>query len=284
MQKTTLVIGATGKLGEPVTRHLKEDAFLVRVLTRDSSKAHKLFDETFEIIVGDVTDIQSLQKSMEGCFGVHINLAPPEIEGLGVENVVSAGLQKGIKRITYVSADNVSEEYVKWFPPFKHKIDTEKTIRESGIPYTIFCPTSSMEALPMFVMGGKAGVLGKQPNPYHWFAANDFGRMVSAAYKLEEAVNKRLFIYGPEGILIHEALRRYCSIFHPEIKKISTMPFWLANLIAAITRDKEMKFASKLLAYCEKTGECGDPTEANSILGAPKITLDEWLAERKAKL
>jgi len=135
----------------------------------------------------------------------------------------------------------------------------------------------------MFVSGSRAAVLGKQPNPYHYFAVDDLARMVSASYGLEEAVNKKLFTYGPEGILTHEAVRRYCSVFHPEIKKISTIPYWLANFIATITRNKEMKFGIKLLSFCEKVGEGGDPREANRILGVPKITLDEWLKQRKAK-
>jgi hypothetical protein len=38
------------------------------------------------------------------------------------------------------------------------------------------------------------------------------------------------------------------------------------------------------LAFCEKVYEGGDPTEANSILGVPKTTLDEWLKQRKIKI
>ncbi len=45
-----------------------------------------------------------------------------------------------------------------------------------------------------------------------------------------------------------------------------------------------MKFGIKLLAFCEKVGEGGDPSQANRILGAPEITLDEWLKRRKDKL
>ena len=62
------------------------------------------------------------------------------------------------------------------------------------------------------------------------------------------------------------------------------MPYWLANIIATIIRNKEMKFACDVLGFFEKVGEAGDPTEANSILGAPKTTLDEWLEQRKNKL
>jgi hypothetical protein len=88
-----------------------------------------------------------------------------------------------------------------------------------------------MESLPLFVVKGRASVLGKQPYPYHWVAAEDFARMVSTAFGLEEALNQRLFVLGPEAIPTHEALRRYCAVFHPDIKKVASMPFWLVKVL-----------------------------------------------------
>lgn len=282
MDKTILVIGATGTMGEPVARRLKKDGFRVRVMTRDSNKAQEIFGETFDIAVGDIMDASSLEEPLYGCYGVHISTAPPEKEQMKVNNVVSIALKKELQRITYVSWPNATEDNA-WFPPVKEKLLAEEVIRESGIPYTIFCPTTAMENIPMFVQGNRAAVIGKQARPYHWLAADDFGRTVSASYGLEETANKRLFIYGPESILTHEAVRRYCSLFHPEITKISTMPYWLVKIMATMMRSKEMKFGSSLLAFCEKVGEGGDPAEANHILGAPKTTLDEWLKQRKVK-
>ena len=283
MDKTILVIGATGTLGEPVARHLKEDGFRVRVMTRDSNKARRIFDDSFEIVVGDVMDASSLEEPFDGCFGVHISTAPPENEQVKVQNILAAASKKGLWRITYVSWPNACEENA-WFSPAKQKLLAEEVIRESGIPYTIFCPTTAMENIPMFVQGNRAAVIGKQARPYHWLAADDFGRMVSASYGLEETANKRLFIYGPEAVLTHEAVREYCLMFRPEITTISTMPYWLVKIMATIMRSKEMKFGSRLLAFCEEVDEGGDPTEANRILGAPKTTLDEWLKQRKSKL
>lgn len=281
MEKVILVIGATGMLGEPVARYLKGDGFRVRVMARDRSKARKIFDESFEIVTGDVRDPDSLERSLEGCSGVHINISG-EIEQSGVENVASVASRKALERITYISGTSVSEE-TAWFPQTRRKFLAEKAIRESGVPYSIFCPTWFMESLPKYVRGRKAFVFGKQPNLYHFVAARDYARMVSASYRLEDAANKRFFVHGPEGILFHDAVKRYCSVFHPEVKKITTMPYWLANVIAAMRGSSEMKFASALMAFFEKVGERGDPSEANRILGAPEITLDEWLRQRKAK-
>jgi len=283
MEPIILVIGATGTLGEPVARHLKEDGFRVRVMTRDSNKARGIFGEAFDIVVGDIMNAGSLEEPLDGCFGVHISTAPPENERMKVNNVVAAASKKGLRRITYISWPNASEENA-WFPPVKQKLLAEVVVRESGIPYTIFCPTTAMENIPMFVQGNRATVIGKQPRPYHWLAADDFGRMVSSSYRLDETVNKRLCIYGPEAILTREAVRRYCSKFHPKITKISTMPYWFVKIMATIMRSKEMKFGSSLLAFCEKVDEGGDPAEANRILGTPNTTLGEWLKQRKVKL
>ncbi len=224
----------------------------------------------------------SVENSLEGCFGVHISLSG-EMEQVGVENVAAAASRKGIERITYVSGTNAFEENA-WFAPTNQKLMAEKAIRDSGIPYTFFCPTWAIESLSKFVQGNRAVVIGAHPHPYHWVAANDLARMVSASYGLEEAVNKKFFIHGPEGIRIHDAVSRYCSVFHPEIKKISTMPYWLVNVIATLSRNNEMKLGSEILAFFDKVGEGGDPTEANRILGAPGITLDEWLIQRKTQL
>lgn len=282
MDKVILVIGGTGLIGEHIARRLKEDGYRVRVMARDSNKARKMFDESFEIAIGDVKDTNSLEKSLDGCFGVHMNLTE-DVEQLGAENVAYVAPKKGVERITYTAGVNAVKENA-WFPLVKGKLLAEKAIRESGIPYTIFCPTFFMESIQRLIRRNRAFVFGKKPVLYHLVAVEDYARMVSISYRLEEAANKKLFVHGPEAVTMYEALRRYCSVFRPEIRKISTMPFWLVRLIATVRRDKQMRFGGELISLSEEVGEGGDPTEANRVLGAPQITLDEWIRRRKVKL
>lgn len=282
MDKVILVIGGTGLIGEHIARRLKEDGYRVRVMARDGNKARKMFDESFEIAIGDVKDTNSLEKSLDGCFGVHMNLTE-DVEQLGAENVAYVAPKKGVERITYTAGVNAVKENA-WFPLVKGKLLAEKAIRESGIPYTIFCPTFFMESIQRLIRRNRAFVFGKKPVLYHLVAVEDYARMVSISYRLEEAANKKLFVHGPEAVTMYEALRRYCSVFRPEIRKISTMPFWLVRLIATVRRDKQMRFGGELISLSEEVGEGGDPTEANRVLGAPQITLDEWIRRRKVKL
>src|SRR4051794_23035841 len=63
IQKTIVVIGGTGLLGQPVSRCLKEAGFRVRIMTRDPHKANKLFDGSFEIVAGDPIDTGCLEQA-----------------------------------------------------------------------------------------------------------------------------------------------------------------------------------------------------------------------------
>lgn len=279
MQKKILVLGATGTLGRPVAYALNNAGYKVRIMTRDLKKAQKFFDDSFEKIAGNPTDTCCLEEALNGCYGVHISLTP-EIELQVVEAVIKVAKIRGVKWITYISGASVAEEN-RWFHGVAQKYLTEQAINEGGIPYTIFCPTWFMETLPMFVNQGRASILGKQPYPYHWIAAEDLASMVVTSYELEEAANKRMVVHGPELISLHEALKRYCAAFHPEIKKISSMPFWMVNLIATITNNQGLKGAGEMMAYFEKVGEGSNLPQSNGI-ATPTTTLDMWIQKRKA--
>jgi len=280
MDKRILVVGGTGMLGQPVARRLKEDGYQVRVLARDVEKARKLFDVSFEVVRGDVTALDTLEPALEGCQGVHISVGGAAVDQLSAENVAAVAPKLGLERITYVSGSTVFEQN-RWFPMVAQKLMAEQAIRACGVPYTIFCPTWPMEQLPRFARDGQPATIGRQPTPFHWFAADDFGRMVSNAYQRDETAGKRLFVHGPEAITMKEALERYCQALYPDGKPVSVMPIWLAKVMATLTRNDMLKFASDLMAYFDKVGELGDPTEANQLLGAPATTLEAWIEQRR---
>ncbi|MFN2153193.1 MAG: SDR family oxidoreductase [Anaerolineales bacterium] len=275
MEKKILVLGATGMFGKPTASQLKADGFQARILARDAEKAQSTLGAGFEIIQGDVADLASLEKAMQRCYGVHISVGGA-VDQVSAENVAALAPKLGVERISYISGATVAEAN-RWFPMVAQKLEAEKAIRDSGVPYTIFCPTWPMEQIVRFARGGKPSLIGKQPLPVHLFAAQDLAHMVSKAYQLEEAQNKRFYVYGPEAMTMKTALERYCARFHPEVQKISVMPIWMAKLMGTLTGNEMLKFASGLMAYFDKTPEVGDPSEANEILGAPATTLDAWM-------
>ena len=65
---TVLVVGATGRQGGAVARHLLDTEFRVRALVRDSQKprARALAESGIELVKGDLDDLASLERALDG--------------------------------------------------------------------------------------------------------------------------------------------------------------------------------------------------------------------------
>ena len=161
MKKRILVLGATGLLGKPAAEKLAADGFEVRALARDVEKAKAQLSNDVEIVQGDVADLNSLELAMQECWGVHISVGGP-VDQISAENVSVLAPKMGIQRISYISGATVNEKN-GYFPMVAQKLAAEKAIRESGVPYTIFCPTWPMEQIARFTRDGNPFMMGKQP-------------------------------------------------------------------------------------------------------------------------
>jgi nucleoside-diphosphate-sugar epimerase len=137
-----------------------------------------------------------------------------------------------------------------------------------------------MEMLSRFVRGGRATVFGTPRRRWHFVAVRDFARMVVESYRRPEARDKRFYVHGPEALTVREALRAYCRALHPDIEPRST-PYWVLRVVARLRGNAALRAGIAMVAYLERVGERGDPTEANAILGAPELTLDQWLQTRR---
>jgi NADH dehydrogenase len=276
-----LIVGGTGLVGQPVVRRLLADGYQVRVLSRSPDRARALLGVDYEVVGGDVDDPPSLEAAVCGCAGVHVSLPEfdPDLDRRGTANVARAAARAGVGRLTYVSGTTVAEENA-WFPIVRAKLQAEAAIRESGVPYSIFRLGFVMETLDKSIRGPVALVIGRHPHPFHMVAAADFARMVSTAYARPEAANKVFFIHGPQAYTWPQALRQYCALAHPRCR-IVAIPFWLAEVFGRVGRRAELRAALPFLRYIARTPQRGDPTEANALLGAPTITLEEWSRQQR---
>jgi len=80
-----LVIGASGLLAKPVIRHMDKAGFQLRLFSRSVNQS--MYDKEFEMVQGDVFNLNDLNKAITGCDAVHISIATSN-EGLATKNVV----------------------------------------------------------------------------------------------------------------------------------------------------------------------------------------------------
>ncbi len=283
MAQTILVVGATGRLGEPVARRLAGDGYSVRVFSRNEESTRKKFPHGFEVIRGDVLDVPSLERAMAGCTGVHISIdgrGDWDVERNGTKNVAATAARQGVRRITLISGASTCEENA-WFPMTRAKLDAENAVRASGVPFTIFRCTMFMELLPTFVRDGKAMLLGNQPVPWHWVAADDYAAMVSKAFDTGSTAGKTFYVYGPEALTMEQAIEKYRTACAPEAT-LTRVPFWILSFMSMFPGRTELRRVGlPLMRYFSKVREISDSREADDLLGKPKTTLAEWCRARQ---
>jgi uncharacterized protein YbjT (DUF2867 family) len=272
-----LIIGASGLLGGPVIRRLDQAGFSLRLFSRSVDPT--MFDKAYDIVQGDLYNPADLERAMLGCDAVHISISNLD-EVKATAAILEMAGNTGISRVSMVSGCTVSEEN-RWFRFVDDKFRAEQMIMGSGIAYFIFRPTWFFESLGLMVRGGKATILGKNPNAYRWVAADDFGQMVANAYVREGTGSATYYVYGPKRYGMKELLERYCRAFHPEIKKVSSVPFPILRIMAFLKRNKTLKYAIALFAYFEKVKEPEIPEEELSRLGTPELDFEAWVRSRK---
>ncbi len=273
-----------------MARRLLTEGWRVRCLVRDAARARANLGTDFEFVTADVTRPETLDEAFEGCGHVHLNLRGTNTpasydtqEVQGAANCANAAHRHGLRRITYLSGAGHMTDANNRFLPVRVKRSVEACIAQSGVPWTFFRATHFMESLPFFVRDGRASVLGRQPHLLHYLAAADYAAMAARALDSDRAQNRALYLFGPQAFTMREALLRYVSALHPELK-VTTLPLPVARIVAALTGNQDLRFAADLFAAFAAIGEHGDPEEANRLFGTPSTTLSEWLRGRRDSL
>jgi dihydroflavonol-4-reductase len=110
-----LVTGATGFVGAAVARALSIAGWQVRVLVRAGSDRGNLQRLAVEVVEGDLADLGSLERALEGCSGLfHVaadyRLGARDPKPLyrtnveGTRNILNAARTAGVGRIVYTSS------------------------------------------------------------------------------------------------------------------------------------------------------------------------------------
>jgi uncharacterized protein YbjT (DUF2867 family) len=191
-EQIILVTGATGNQGGAVARHLlKRGNFKVRAFVRDPNKpaAQALQQAGAELVAGDFSDRASLERALEGAYGVFSLQTFLTEGGLSAEirdgkTVADAALSAGIQHFVYSSVG--SAERNTGIPHFDSKFQVEEYVRALGLPYTIMRPVfffynyASMR--PMVEQGTLPQPLSPETK-LQQLSEEDYGAMVAEVFE-----------------------------------------------------------------------------------------------------
>jgi len=146
-----LVTGASGFVGAHVAGAATHRGDEVRCLTRPSSDLWPLSGLRVEIVVGDVTDKDSIRNAVLGVDAVvhcaaTTSETSPDFElsyrtnVLGTKNVIEACAENDVGRFVFVSTQSATEQNSSSYG--KTKLEAERIVAASGVAFTILRPST----------------------------------------------------------------------------------------------------------------------------------------------
>jgi len=237
-----LVVGATGVVGDMIAQGLVEQGKEVRVLVRRDSPSSQLAQQGFatsaetlietgaQPVHGDLRDRASLDAALENvetvvttansamCGGAD-SLQSVDLEGN--RNLIEAARDAGVDHFTFVSLLGADPDHPD--PFMQAKGQSEASLRESGMGYTILAPTAFMEVWPAMVVGlpalqGRTVTLVGEGSRRHSFVSNrNVAAFAVAAVDQPAALNRHLAIGGPEALTWREVVATYERVLERSI-------------------------------------------------------------------
>ena len=204
--RVILVSGSTGQQGGATARNLLERGFAVRALTRDPDKpeARELADLGAEVVSGDLEDRASIDRVLDGVYGV---FAVQTFWEVGVEGEVRQGVlladaakAAGVEHFVYSSVGSAHRE--TGIPHFDSKFEVEEHLRASGVPYTVLRPVFFMQNWEMMrepILGGTLPQPLDPDRPFQMIDAWDIGVFAAMAFEDPEGwVGREVELAGDE--------------------------------------------------------------------------------------
>jgi len=141
-----LIVGATGAVGTQLTAYLAKKNVSFKALTREGAKQTSLIQyKGAEIVYGDLANMNSLKKALEGIKKVFLLTDSSEQAEFLQLNLVKAAKEEGVEHLVKLSqfaADPVSP--VRFL---RYHAVVEQKIAASGISYTFLRPNLYMQGL-----------------------------------------------------------------------------------------------------------------------------------------
>ena len=237
IMKNVLIAGATGYLGEYITRELVKRQFRTTVLVRNTSK-FKGFNITVDnLINAEVTNKIELKNC---CDGIDIVISSigitKQTDGLSYMdvdyqanlNLLNEAKKSGVKKFIYVSVLN--GEKLKSLKICEAKEKFVEALKVSGMNYCIVRPNGFFSDMTEFYNMAKKGriyLFGNgelKSNPIHGI---DLARVcVDAIYKKETEIE----VGGPETLSQNEIAKIAFDVADKPIK-ITYIPEWLRRML-----------------------------------------------------
>ena len=283
-----LVVGSTGYLGGEICRRLTSHGKAVRGLVRVTSNPERvaaLKAWGVETVLGDLRDPASLAKACQSVDTVITtantitSMQPgdsiPVTDQQGQIDLVKSARQAGVGRFILVSIPLNMED-----SPFTAaKRTVEKAIMESGMDYTILCPSIFMEvwlspALGFDYANAKAAIYGDGHAKNQYISLGDVAQFAVECVDNPASRNQVIELGQSQTTSMLEAVRIFEKIGGKSFELQFVPEAALAAQRAASTDPLQVSFATSMLNMAH--GIRVDTALADRLFSFPLASVEDY--------
>jgi uncharacterized protein YbjT (DUF2867 family) len=254
-----LIAGGTGNLGQRVVQLLLSRGESVRVLTRDPNQAERLWNDSVEIIAGDILDlsavtqaatgVQTVVSAIHGFSGTGI-YNPHTVDQQGNHNLIQAACAAGVEHFILISIQGAVPDHP--LELFRMKYLAEQEVQASTLLWTVIRPTAYMETWAKLVgeplvMNGATRIFGRGQNPINFVSVYDVALFVVLAVAESTMRGTVIEVGGPENLTMHEFVQTFETVTGKSGKKRS-VPLLMMRLMAPLMRPLNPMLARQIEA------------------------------------
>ncbi len=221
--KGVLVLGATGKQGGAAARKLRAKGWQVRALTRDINKreAQELRRQGINVVKGDFSDKDSLEKAVAGVYGVFAVTTGRDPTVEAQQGILMADVAKnaGVKHYVFTSANGAGVH--SNMQPGKAKV--QEHLKTIGMPYTILAPVFFMENFNSQRPAIMYGMLMQgyaSDKKFQYVAVEDIGEFAALALEQPEQFTGKLIDLASDKFTLTHAAQTIGKVIGRPVKYI----------------------------------------------------------------
>ena len=222
-----LVYGGTGsQMGSTVWK-LLERGHIPYVLTRSAEKAAPMQQAGAKVVVGDVTDLDSLVRVSQGMDAVALMIPAfglnPMNTAKHLDYALSAAKQAGVGIVVWNTSGPVLAERIG-HPMYDQRLDLIDQVKASGIPSIIVQPTVYAENFlgpwtrPFVVEKDLLAYPVPEAMALGWCPTENVGTVIAASLERPDLAGSRFIVSGLENLTGPELADRFTAALGRKIR------------------------------------------------------------------
>jgi uncharacterized protein YbjT (DUF2867 family) len=279
-----LITGATGNNGQEVVRQLTAMGQRVRAFVRKPADAANLKGPNIELAVGDFDRPETLDAALQGVEKAFLLTPVAERSVHWQRAFIEAARRARVKHVVKFSGMGADSPGAPEL--LRLHGETDKLLRNSGVPFTILRPNSFHQNILSSVDSIRAqGVfyLPLKNAAQSTVDIRDINAVAAKVFTSPDHEGKTYTVTGPEALTFHQAAEKLSSVLGRKIQYMD-VPLSAAadGMRSSGMPEWNIRTVTELLGYFASGAAAPVTDTLPRLLGRPAISFEQFVKDHRA--